>query len=581
MSVSVFISLGLRMGESGGGRGDHSGGHWENFPAGLRVMVVDDDSLCLKVIEQMLRICKYEVTTFTNSTKALTLLRERPGEFDLVLSDVFMPDMDGFKLLETIGLELDLPVIMMSSSGDTSVVLRGVTHGAVDFLIKPVRVEELRNVWQHVVRKKKELVKNMDCEESKQEVGVKNTNKRKDAIKGEEGFATKKPRVNWSVEMHHQFVEAVNKLGIDKAVPKKILELMSVKGLTRENVASHLQKYRLYLKRVQGVQTTATRSQRGPPQSQPQSTDNPTVSCAVSQPGAMASPGIVPQPVPGPHGVLTPVHPPICQLMPGIGPALGSNPNLAGMFSQMQLQSGFGILGLQHFLGMNVMQQVQPDANPAFQPNGPSMQRSLSVPPGLDQGVADMGNGSLRRHNSSAAEFTEASQAGLNGLNIPPIPLLPAEMSANAMQQVGGIDSSVVSDASNVFQLSDSKPDPQVSEATNLISDFQGKQEDVGVHGPMEQPGSLQQKLHDGLPCPSSSGMSHRFPAEDPNMGMMHINDMDLGMFGNGDFAALGHPSGTSLAQMALEENKDTVTDDFVAFLRETNVATNDGTGQC
>lgn len=43
---------------------------------------------------------------------------------------------------------------VMSSVGDTNVVLRGVTHGAVDFLIKPVRIEELRNVWQHVVRRR-------------------------------------------------------------------------------------------------------------------------------------------------------------------------------------------------------------------------------------------------------------------------------------------------------------------------------------------------------------------------------------------------------------------------------------------
>ena len=95
--------------------------------------------------------------------------------------------MDGFKLLETVGLELDLPVIsewfksmidflamhitlasksaisgtgaaVMSSNGDTPVVLRGVTHGAVDFLIKPVRIEELRNVWQHVVRRRRDQV---------------------------------------------------------------------------------------------------------------------------------------------------------------------------------------------------------------------------------------------------------------------------------------------------------------------------------------------------------------------------------------------------------------------------------------
>lgn len=53
---------------------------------------------------------------------------------------------------------------VMSSNGETSVVLRGVTHGAVDFLIKPVRVEELRNVWQHVVRRRKDKVRpRMKC----------------------------------------------------------------------------------------------------------------------------------------------------------------------------------------------------------------------------------------------------------------------------------------------------------------------------------------------------------------------------------------------------------------------------------
>lgn len=42
---------------------------------------------------------------------------------------------------------MDIPVIMMSSNADTSVVFRGITAGAVDYLIKPVRVEELRNIW--------------------------------------------------------------------------------------------------------------------------------------------------------------------------------------------------------------------------------------------------------------------------------------------------------------------------------------------------------------------------------------------------------------------------------------------------
>lgn len=246
------------------GQSSSGGDGWDDFLNGLKVMVVDDDPLCLKVVEHMLRRCSYTVTTCPNGVTALEMLRDKSQHFDLVLSDVYMPDVDGFKLLEEIGLELDLPVIMMSSNGETSVVLRGVTHGAVDFLIKPVRIEELRNVWQHVVRRKRDQVKEgrEGSDEDADEVtgGIKRSSSdkkrkgdRRDSNEDERDGSTKKPRVVWSVEMHQQFVNAVNQLSIDKAVPKRILDLMNVEGLTRENVASHLQKYRLYLKRVSGV----------------------------------------------------------------------------------------------------------------------------------------------------------------------------------------------------------------------------------------------------------------------------------------------------------------------------------------
>lgn len=53
-------------------------------------------------------------------------------------------------------------------------------------------------------------------------------------------------QVEWTRELHDQFVTAVEALSVDKAVPSKILERMGAcsEGLTRQNIASHLQKYR-------------------------------------------------------------------------------------------------------------------------------------------------------------------------------------------------------------------------------------------------------------------------------------------------------------------------------------------------
>ncbi|XP_039060443.1 two-component response regulator ARR1-like isoform X2 [Hibiscus syriacus] len=248
----------------------------DQFPAGLRVLVVDDDPTCLMILEKMLRTCLYEVTKCNRAETALSILRENKNGFDVVISDVHMPDMDGFKLLEHIGLEMDLPVIMMSADDGKHVVMKGVTHGACDYLIKPVRIEALKNIWQHVVRKRKNEWKEFeqsgsveegdrqlkqsedaDYSSSANEGNWRGSKKRKDdeeeTDERDDTSTLKKPRVVWSVELHQQFVAAVNQLGIDKAVPKKILEMMNVPGLTRENVASHLQKYRLYLRRLSGV----------------------------------------------------------------------------------------------------------------------------------------------------------------------------------------------------------------------------------------------------------------------------------------------------------------------------------------
>ncbi|XP_034593872.1 probable transcription factor GLK2 isoform X2 [Setaria viridis] len=66
-----------------------------------------------------------------------------------------------------------------------------------------------------------------------------------------------KRKVDWTPELHRRFVQAVEQLGIDKAVPSRILEIMGIEGLTRHNIASHLQKYRSHRKHLMAREAEA------------------------------------------------------------------------------------------------------------------------------------------------------------------------------------------------------------------------------------------------------------------------------------------------------------------------------------
>ncbi|CAL5387858.1 unnamed protein product [Camellia sinensis] len=199
-----------------------------NFPEGLSVLVVDDNAVCLKLVAALLNKCRYKVTATTKATKALKMLRKNKKSYDIVITDVVMLDMNGFELLEIIGLEMDMPVIMMSANDDKESVMKGVRHGARDYLIKPVRLEEVKNIWQHVVRK-----------------NLFNTMKSGTVQAGTDQNPPipSSKRVSWTAVLHSKFVDAVRQLGVDKAAPKKILDIMNEPEISRRSVASHLQKY--------------------------------------------------------------------------------------------------------------------------------------------------------------------------------------------------------------------------------------------------------------------------------------------------------------------------------------------------
>ncbi|KAK7290879.1 hypothetical protein RIF29_05630 [Crotalaria pallida] len=73
---------------------------------------------------------------------------------------------------------------------------------------------------------------------------------RKSSAQSKNPHGKRKAKVDWTPELHRRFVQAVEQLGVDKAVPSRILEIMGIDGLTRHNIASHLQKYRSHRKHL-------------------------------------------------------------------------------------------------------------------------------------------------------------------------------------------------------------------------------------------------------------------------------------------------------------------------------------------
>ncbi|KAK4848140.1 hypothetical protein QYF36_009745 [Acer negundo] len=131
---------------------------WEKFMPRtvLRVLLVEADDSTRHIITALLRKCSYRVSAVPDGLMAWEALKGQPHNIDLVLTEVDLPSISGFTLL-TLVMEHDIckniPVIMMSSHDSICIVLKCMLKGAADFLIKPVRRNELRNLWQHVWRR--------------------------------------------------------------------------------------------------------------------------------------------------------------------------------------------------------------------------------------------------------------------------------------------------------------------------------------------------------------------------------------------------------------------------------------------
>lgn len=110
----------------------------------VRILVVDDDDMIRKLLRIMLCRAGYEVFLAIDGLEALRRLAE--GQFDLVISDVMMPNLDGFGLLERVRanpVTRTLPVILLTARGTANDKAEGLGLGADEYLVKPFQHDEL------------------------------------------------------------------------------------------------------------------------------------------------------------------------------------------------------------------------------------------------------------------------------------------------------------------------------------------------------------------------------------------------------------------------------------------------------
>ncbi|XP_012486152.1 two-component response regulator-like APRR7 [Gossypium raimondii] len=132
--------------------------YWQRFLhlTTVTVLLVENDDSTRHVVTALLRNCCYDVVEAANVLQAWKILEDLTNHIDLILAEVGMPSLSGLVLLSKImshKTRKNVPVIMMSSQDSMNLVFKCLSKGAVDFLVKPIRKNELKNLWQHVWRR--------------------------------------------------------------------------------------------------------------------------------------------------------------------------------------------------------------------------------------------------------------------------------------------------------------------------------------------------------------------------------------------------------------------------------------------
>ena len=117
-------------------------------------MIVDDDPNMLKLMQFYLLEDDYNIISFTKGLDALAILKKE--QFDIVLIDILMPEMDGHTLLKKIReeLKLEIPVVIVTAHGPNDNLMNMIDAGAYDILQKPFTKNRLKLTLRNALRHK-------------------------------------------------------------------------------------------------------------------------------------------------------------------------------------------------------------------------------------------------------------------------------------------------------------------------------------------------------------------------------------------------------------------------------------------
>ena len=136
---------------------------------GSKILIADDDLLVRVAIQKILNMFNHEVVAVSSGRE---VLKQMSDDFDVIILDINMPDMNGFETLERLNQkQVEIPVLFLTGVGSMEYAVKAINLGAYDFLTKPIVDIELFNVKvkqaaekRHYLLQEKEYKKKLESE---------------------------------------------------------------------------------------------------------------------------------------------------------------------------------------------------------------------------------------------------------------------------------------------------------------------------------------------------------------------------------------------------------------------------------